>query len=516
MTELDVQLQHSLDRLVRRATDTPLDWEDVRRRARGGRTRVSLLAGAAVVCLVVGVAAGFGVGPGLWHLVAGTPVSPSRLSPEEQRLFASMSSGKPVLRTEPNSPALKRLNGKVSIRLLATRGGRSFYVIDVHGPRVRQCFAIGRASRPELFLGFSCSFGHDFPSRQRPIEDYSAYSSGRGGDVHIARLEGFAADAVAEVGLLDEDGKLVAPVPVVDNTYLRMRGFPAGRLEAIVAYDRAGKQVFCEDIARPFAGEANYAQPCGPAGITPTPRRTGPMMTPSSPSKALGKPLQHGASRGVRVDVYRRGTAIFDLQAIDPEGLRLLTGPGRLSVSCLRARFYQGRWLADENGFHADFEPHLRWDGGRPLSGDPFPHQVPPPYDGCEVSGSYGHRWNDAFGTRAVVEIPLTAEGRHFFNDRATARDLAFFVRSGRVQRIRLSADPRPGLEAFVHRFPKRVLELSSAAATAPEHTIGFRIGDRAITFTATSSTGRRFFVVAKRGTLKLPEKNLGDLAFVF
>jgi hypothetical protein len=514
MTELDVQLQHSLDRLVRRATDAPLDWEDVRRRARGGRTRVSILAGAAVVCLVVGVAAGFGVGPGLWHLVAGTPVSPSRLSPEEQRLFASMSSGKPVLRTEPNSPALKRLNGKVSIRLLGTRGGRSFYVIDVHGPRISQCLAISRAGRPDLFRGFECGSGDDFPSRRRPIADYSAFYSRRSGEMHIVRLEGFAADAVAKVGLLDEDGKLVAPAPVIDNTYLRMTGFPTGRLEAIVAYDRGGKRVFCEDIARPFGGETKNAQPCGPAGMTPTPRRTAPLPPPSR--SALGRHLQHGASRGVRVDVYARGTAIFDLQAIDPEGLRLLTGPGGLTVSCLRARFYQGKWLADENGVHASFKPKLRWEGGRPLSGDPFPHQVPPPYGGCEVSGSYGHRWNDAFGTRAVVEIPLTAEGRHFFNDRATARDLAFFVRSGRVQRIRLSADPRPGLAAFVHRFPKRVLEFSSPAATAPEHTIGFWIGDRAITFTATSSTGRRFFVVAKRGTLKLPEKNLGDLAFVF
>jgi hypothetical protein len=431
-------------------------------------------------------------------------------------MFASMSSGKPVLRTEPNSPALKRLKGKVSIRLLASRGGRSFYVIEVHGPRISQCLAIGRAGRPDLFLGFECGSGDDFPSRQRPIADYSAFSGSRGGAVHIARLEGFAADAVAKVGLLDEDGKLVAPVPVVDNTYLRMTGFPKGRLEAIVAYDRRGKQVFCEDIARPFAGGTKNAQPCGPAGITPMPRRTGPVLPPR-PSTALGRQLQHGASRGVKVDVYEPGTAIFDLQALDPEGRRLLSGPGGLSVSCLRARFYQGRWLADENGIHqAHFNPQLRWDGGRPLRGDPFPHQVPPPYDGCELVGFYGHRWNDAFGTRAVVEIPLTAEGRHFFNDRATARDLAGFVRSGRVQRIRQSPDPRPGLEAFVHRFPKRVLELSSPGATAPEHTIGFWIGDRTITFTATSSTGRRFFVVAKRGTLKLPERNLGDLAFVF
>jgi hypothetical protein len=274
MSELDVQLKHSLDRLVRLATDAPLDWDDVGHRARSGRTRLSILAGAALVCLMVGVAAGFGVGPGLWRLVAGTPVSPDRLSSEEKQMFASMSSGKPVLRTEPDSPELKRLTGKVSIRLLATRGDHTFYVIDVHGPRVTQSLAIGRASRAgELFGSMNCSAGHWFPSEEHPIADYSSVRSSRGDPVtRIMRLEGFAADAVTKVG----------------------------------------------------------------------------------------------------------------------------------------------------------------------------------------------------------------------------------------------------GLEAFVHSFPKRVVELSSPGARAPEHTIGFWIGDRTIVFTATSSTGRRLFVVANRGTLKLPEKNLGDLAFVF
>jgi hypothetical protein len=34
--------------------------------------------------------------------------------------------------------------------------------------------------------------------------------------------------------------------------------------------------------------------------------------------------------------------------------------------------------------------------------------------------------------------------------------------------------------------------------------------------FSTTSSTGRPFFVEAKRATLRLPRNNLGDLAFVF
>jgi hypothetical protein len=45
---------------------------------------------------------------------------------------------------------------------------------------------------------------------------------------------------------------------------------------------------------------------------------------------------------------------------------------------------------------------------------------------------------------------------------------------------------------------------------------IGVWIGARTITFTATSSTGRRFYVVAKRGTDKLPVQSLDKLAFAF
>jgi hypothetical protein len=514
MSELDVQLKQSLDRLVRRATDVPLDWDDVSRRARSGRTRVSIFAGAAIACLVVGVAVGFGVAPGLWRLVAGTPVSPDRLSPDEQRLFASMSSGKHVLRTEPDAPELKQLKGKVSIRLLATRGGHTFYVIDVHGPRITQCLAIGRAGKPRLFGSLTCSSGDDFPSPERPIADNSTFKGSVGGGIQISRLEGFAADAVAKVGLLDENGKLVAPVPVINNTYLRTTGFPIGELQAIVAFDQSGERVYCEDIAAGPASNRNVDEPCGQR-INPTPeRRTAPMPPPRSQSKKLGTHLQHGSARGVTVDVYEPGKAIFDLDGIDPAARRLVTGPSGLTFGCLRVRFYQGRWLADAYGASGDFGGRLRWD----FAGSRFDttNQLPPPYDGCELGGLYGHRWNDAYGTRNAVEIPLTTEGRHFFNDRAAARDLAYFVRSGRVQQIRLSATPRAGLEAFVQRYRGRVVELSSPEATAPEDTIGFWIGNRTLVFTVTSSTKRRLFVVAKRGTLKLPEKNLGDLAFVF
>jgi len=67
--------------------------------------------------------------------------------------------------------------------------------------------------------------------------------------------------------------------------------------------------------------------------------------------------------------------------------------------------------------------------------------------------------------------------GRHFFNDRAAARDLAYFVRSRRVHQLRLSTTPRVGLEWFVQRYPGRVVELAKPSDRVPKDVIGFRIG---------------------------------------
>jgi hypothetical protein len=223
-------------------------------------------------------------------------------------------------------------------------------------------------------------------------------------------------------------------------------------------------------------------------------------------------PLQHGASQGARVDVYSSGTAIFDLRRIAPTARHLLNGPHGLNYGCIKARLNRGLWHAGEYMLASPFKTRLRFSWTASLS---VPQPVPP-YDGCELGGAYGHRWDDAFGTRDAVEIWLTVRGRHFFNDRAAARDLAYFVRSRRVQQIRLSAAPRAGLQWFVRRYPRRVVELTAPGGRVPRNVIGFWIGPRTIAFTATSSTHRRFFVVARRGTLKLPSNNLGDLAFVF
>jgi hypothetical protein len=223
---------------------------------------------------------------------------------------------------------------------------------------------------------------------------------------------------------------------------------------------------------------------------------------------AGSRPIQHGTAQGVRVDVYSSGVAVFDLRRVAPTPRRLLHGPDGITYGCFHARFTHGIWHTAEyalDGHRFSRRLVFRWN------------HLTAPYDGCELGGLYGHRWNDAFGTRNAVEIWLTPLGRHFFNDRAAARDLAYFVRSRRIQQqLRLAANPQVGLAWFVNRYPGRVVEMAKPSGRVAKDVIGVWIGPQTITFTATSSTHRRFFVVAKRGTYKLPLKNLGDLAFAF
>jgi hypothetical protein len=220
------------------------------------------------------------------------------------------------------------------------------------------------------------------------------------------------------------------------------------------------------------------------------------------------RPIQHGTAQGVRVNVYSSGAAVFDLRRIAPTPRRLLHGPDGATYGCFHAKFTRGNWHPAEymiGAHHLSRRLVFRRN------------HLAAPYDVCELGGYWGHRWDDALGTRNAVEIWLTPLGRHFFNDRAAARDLAYFVRSRRVQeQIRLAANPQVGLAWFVNRYPGRVVEMAKPSARVPKDVIGVWIGPQTITFTATSSTHRRFFVVAERGTYKLPSKNLGDLAFVF
>jgi hypothetical protein len=105
-TEFSPQLRQSLDRLIGYdVIEAQPNWGDVAQRAARGRRRSLVLAILACFALAVFVSAAFAFGTDLWQLVAGKPVSTKRLSPEERRMFASLASGRPMLRTQPNDPA---------------------------------------------------------------------------------------------------------------------------------------------------------------------------------------------------------------------------------------------------------------------------------------------------------------------------------------------------------------------------------------------------------------------------
>jgi hypothetical protein len=509
VNDTDLQVRQSLERLTRRAEDVERDWGDVLRRVEHRRRRSFVVALVVAAGLATGVGTAFGFGPELWRIVTGTPVNVKQLSAEEKQLLASMSSGRAIPRTEPDAKAIRNLGQSVSIRLLDRRGRYTFYVVDVHGRRKFRCFATGKANEPVLLGGLMCPYDNRFPSRQQPILDASAFWASQTGS-GVSRLAGFAADAVTEVGFLDLHRKVVASVPVIKNTYLRATGLPINP-QAIVAFTRSGVRVYCQNIV---GDPCHNGQPIARAPLhVAQPYRPPPARTVRRPA---GKLTQRGSAEGVTVAVYAPGIAIFDLRKLTSR-VHALLGAG-FGYGCLRVRFFKGRWLSDGSGFSSAFAPLVSasvYNSGVQSFGT-TPTGVPPPYDGCALANYFGHFWNDTQGTHDAVEIPLTPKGRLFFQERGVARDLAYFVRSVRVQKIRLSASPAAALRTLAQRHPGRVVELQGQDQLPPPGAVGFWIGSDQLVFAEATPRRHRLFVVAKRQSLKILEQNFGDLAFVF
>jgi hypothetical protein len=127
---------------------------------------------------------------------------------------------------------------------------------------------------------------------------------------------------------------------------------------------------------------------------------------------------------------------------------------------------------------------------------------VKPPFDGCEVSSSAGRRWPDTLGWHAPVEIPLTPKGAAFFVDRATARDLAGFVRSAEMQKLRREPPTRAIVD--IQRVYGHALSKDTIRVAQDGNGLRFAKG--------------RFFVVIQRvgGHMKITHQNLKPYAFVF
>ena len=138
---------------------------------------------------------------------------------------------------------------------------------------------------------------------------------------------------------------------------------------------------------------------------------------------------------------------------------------------------------------------------------------VPTPLDGCDIQGTYGHRWRDGRGTHSLVEVPLTKRGRRYFADRATARDLALFVRSRTTKKLRTLTGRR--LVAALRRaYGDRVVVLPRADALPPPRLVGVHASGGRTVFSERSGTGNRLYVLLEQG--KIVDENVRGLAFVF
>jgi hypothetical protein len=365
--------------------------------------------------------------------------------------------------------------------LLGTRGARAYYRVQV-APHFT-CWGSGPANK----IGTVGSSGCPAVVGAYPLQlDDSVAELKRGARTpRFLRFAGIVADQAASVALRDDHGKTLATVPVKNNLFAFSPPLPKGLLQA-VALDANGKAL----APHPEWGQRQTR----PASLF------GPRATKAQASQ-IGSVVQRGETRGVKVSVGGNGVVVFDTSGIDATARRVLTRTNAW-FACFK--------LSGQNVRHntsAGVAAAVTREIAFRVVG------IKPAYDGCEAGGSYGHRWHDQHGPHSTVEIALTQQGTRYFEDRATARDLAAFVRSAKTQSIRRKTGAAL-VTAIGTAYGNEVEFLPSETATAAPGQVGvWNRGTRTI-FTEVSHLGDRLYVEFDNG--KLTKQNLRGLAFVF
>jgi hypothetical protein len=483
----DVELRDGLFELF--PPDDDGDWADVLRRAARPprRLRRLLLPALAVVVAALAVGSALALTGRLDGLLHGTPVND--LTPSERFILG------------------EELGANGRVELLATHGSRTFYV--VRKARDELCYAVGERranltpAQLELrsrFQAIGCMAKGVFPSRRLPVLDFSSYRLRPGDRLPgtLARLEGFAADPVRKVGVIGPDNGIAYTAPVQDNTYSAGSANVAGA-RGLVALDEHGKPLWVECHARGGCGSYKSSPP---PVLPPSPRRV-----PRRP--VVRTPEQSGRGDGASIVV--RGTLVeANLSGISPAVARLLTARRReIGVGCFKFVRVAGKWFTKAVGASVPLAETVRADVG----GSPWEPAFAAPFDGCTITGQYGHTWNDAHGFHDAVEIPLTPAGRRYFAERAVARDIAWLARARVFHDVRYGRQPVTA-SAAARRLARRVLAMSSPSQTPPAGRLGLWIGpNRRIVLAERAPTGRRLFLELRHGVIY--RTNLGDLTGV-
>jgi hypothetical protein len=157
--------------------------------------------------------------------------------------FAQISNDGQAVAPGPNQQRELQIVGAVAARRLARRDGRSFYRLARRDGS--DCYSVNTTSVEDRIGGAMCPMtATAFPSSARPILDFSLFeaTSHVRGNLHVVDGQGFAADGVASVALLDESGRLIARSPATDNVYTL--DVPHGQVATtIAAYADDGTEV---------------------------------------------------------------------------------------------------------------------------------------------------------------------------------------------------------------------------------------------------------------------------------
>jgi hypothetical protein len=398
---------------------------------------------------------------------------------------------------------MSELDMKGKAELIAQRGSTAFYVI--RRPDGRVCYSIGdvrkhltpaqRGERMRFGSG-GCIDPRVFPTRAVPVLDFSSYMY-RPGDTEsrLIGLQGFAADPVATIGVIGRDKRIVFSVSVQDNVYSAARKAIAGA-RGIVAFDKDKKVLWVQCTGmRPSPHFP--AGGCGQYKNSPPPNPLS-RPQPTVPRPPPGPPVaQRGSGDGVSVVVH--GAQVeARLGAITTATERLLRGhKGKVNLMCFKLVPVGGKQFSSGVGVTRDFAPVISARlGGFP--GTTFRA----PYDGCTVTGLYGHAWNDAHGTHDAVEVPLTPRGRRYFVERAVARDITWLARSRVFYDIRYGV-VRVDAAGAVRRLGGHLAALDNPQATPALGKLGIWMGDgRRIVLVERAQTGRRFYLELRRGII--------------
>lgn len=466
------------------------DWGDVLRRAARSRRRLRRILLPVVVLLVAALAVGSALAltGRLGSLLHGTPVKD--LTPNERFILSEQLGA----------------NGKVE--LIAKHGSRAFYVIRKGDGSI--CYAVGQKlhrltpAQVELrtrFGAIGCLAKGVFPSRAMPVLDFSYYRLRRGERLPgtLVGLEGFAADPVRKIGVIGPDNDIAYTTDVDQNVYsARSANVAGGR--GIVALDDDGKPLWVQCQVRGGCGKYKSSPPpVLPPSSRRVPRRGPPVRTP----------VQSGSGDGVSIVV--RGSLIeANLGGISPELERLLTGKRHeIGISCFKFVRVAGKRFSKGVGVSVPFATVVHGE----LAGNPFERPFAAPFDGCAITGMYGHTWNDAHGTHDAVEVPLTPAGRRYFVERAVARDIAWLARARVFHDIRYAQQQLSAAD-MAPRLADRVVPLAGPSETPPVGRLGLWLGpERRIVLAEQAPTGRRFYLELRHGVIY--RTNLGELAGV-